>query len=147
MSTSSSNTSDGQVAADLRAAADVLERDGWTQDVFHCRAVNGTGISHCALGALAAAVSGNSEADPDEDTGADWWPRWDEASRVLAAEIGRSASPGWDLSVPEWNDLGEQTRGAVVGKIRAAANRAERKAVASQRAALRSAAVAAEGAQ
>ena len=118
-----------QVAADLRAAADVLERDGWTQGEYH-RLV-GNVICHCAEGAVALSSGGHDglHLAPLNSTGVDYslsYPGEEGDERRQAAEqaledfleIGRG-------SIPIWNDKPGRTAAEVIAALRAAADRAE----------------------
>jgi len=87
-----------QVAADLRAAADVLERDGWTQEQF----TDALGC-HCAEGAFMYAT-------PSVE-------RWTAASAALRSYLG--------AVVITWNDAPGRTAAEVIAALRAAADRAE----------------------
>jgi hypothetical protein len=108
-----------QVAADLRAAADVLERDGWTQFQFHEVSVDA--CKHCALGAIASAVTG------------DFWPRVEqltqvESSRFHDARLSLSnhlLSNRLPRSVTSFNDAPGRTASEVIAALRAAADVAE----------------------
>ena len=112
-----------QVAADLRAAADVLERDGWTQQQYHSPAGH-----HCALGAIAVAIRGSSKPNPDR------WKPWAENAIRLRADaevVARSIGIPPDkhhaprLDVSDWNDDPDRTADEVIAALRAAADRAE----------------------
>lgn len=99
-----------QVAADLRAAADVLERDGWTQHLY----VDSNGC-RCAAGAILGAIQPG--ATSDIDLSSDQEERYDAAWAVLWAEVGRG--------VQLWNDAPGRTAAEVIAALRAAADRAE----------------------
>lgn len=90
-----------QVAADLRAAADVLERDGWRQgelvDSYGCR---------CVLGAMDAAAPLRRE-----DAVEQMW-------NALADVVGTRA-------IVKWNDAPGRTADEVIAALRTAADRAE----------------------
>jgi hypothetical protein len=97
-----------QVAADLRAAAEVLERDGWTQGVYHdlesgCR---------CAQGALDS-IYGAHEAEGSYDQAVE-----EAANDHLAAVIGTPR-------IISWNDEPGRTADEVIAALRAAADAAE----------------------
>ena len=102
-----------QVAADLRAAADVLERDGWTQNTN----LNEETGCRCAMGALAY-VASNGETSHDgvlRDTPRD--------IRLRAA-----TGPLVDLinnGITMWNDTPGRTAAEVVAALRAAADKAD----------------------
>lgn len=114
MSASSSNTNDGQVAADLRAAADVLERDGWTQGRL------GTADGpKCAVGSIYFVATDCRDMGDESYVKAET-DRAEEAGRALSRQIGVPR----DL-VPEWNDAGNRTAAEVIAALRAAADRAE----------------------
>lgn len=92
-----------RIAVDLRNAAAVLERDGWTQGVFEdaktgCR---------CAVGAIRFASNGSSMRITKRSLA---------ALSLLEARVGR---------VPEWNDAERRTAQQVIAEIRAAADTAE----------------------
>lgn len=95
-----------KVAADLRAAADVIERDGWTQGRYH--SADGC---HCALGAIVVATTGRA-LDPDVDDEA-WTDRYRTAVAVLDRHIGRHT--------PSFNDDPSTTADEVTAALRSAA--------------------------
>jgi hypothetical protein len=99
-----------QVAQDLRAAADVLRRDGWTQKCFH----DETG-AHCMVGAVDVAI------DPEWEKAGDWdaeqSERWAKARRVLMAVVGDQLT--------EFNDKSGRTADEVIAALEAAADAAE----------------------
>lgn len=88
-----------QVAQDLRAAAEVLERDGWTQD----ESISDSG-QHCAIGAIVEAV--------DKDMS-----RENPAYYTFRDYLGQSVS--------RWNDRKGRTADEVIDALRAAADAAE----------------------
>lgn len=92
-----------QVAADLRAAADVLERDGWTQGEYEqpdgCK---------CISGALRSVCGGIDTTDTD---------RYLSAWYALRPVIGRGAI--------NWNDEPGRTADEVIAALRTAADAAE----------------------
>lgn len=100
-----------QVAADLRAAAEVLRRDGWTQGIFTSEA---TGC-HCAAGALGWAVAENLED-------AVFSERWSTAMGALCRSLGISP---WPLAAYRWNDAPDRTADEVIAALEAAADAAE----------------------
>jgi hypothetical protein len=83
----------------LREAADLIERDGWVQGVYHSE--DGR---HCAAGALSRAL-----ADVDD-------PVAYETYSLLLDEIG------W-VGVPMWNDTVATSGQQVVDTLRRAAER------------------------
>lgn len=96
-----------QVAADLRAAADLLDREGWTQERFYdydtgCR---------CVAGALRESV-------PDGG-------RWAYTVEALARHVG---VPPFPTSIYDWNDDSGRTADEVIAALRAAADAAEQQA-------------------
>ncbi len=88
-----------QVAADLRAAADVLERDGWAQG----------GLASCGRCAIEAVwqVTGSIGQRPQD-----------------AVETLRAVIPA-PSSIILWNDKPGRTADEVITALRAAADRAE----------------------
>lgn len=93
-----------QVAADLRAAAEVLRRDGWTRGSFRdpdsgCR---------CAAGAIPECEWGSR--------------RWREAVVVFGDHVG--VGP-WPVAVYRWNDDEDRTADEVIAALEAAADAAE----------------------
>jgi hypothetical protein len=104
-----------QVAADLRAAADVLERDGWTQGTY-----SRTDGCHCVAGAVYAAICC---PDPCEASDAEYH-RVDEALTGLARFLGRSTLAVEGVAIA-WNDDPERTAAEVIAALRAAADAAE----------------------
>lgn len=127
-----------QIAADLRAAAEVLERDGWTQKLYH----DEFGC-HCAEGAIALSVGQHVHVPDGAD--ADWWANHPDAELLSCADWSWFAVPGtpaWDrrweaeaalarhLGIPRdgvanWNDQPGRTKAEVVAALRAAADAAE----------------------
>lgn len=99
-----------QVAADLRAAAEVLRRDGWCQLTAHR-----FWGQHCAAGAIEVAV------DPHWKDSAGWEDdqnaRFSRATYALQDYIG--ASPTF------WNDAPDRTADEVIAALEAAADAAE----------------------
>ena len=89
-----------QVAADLRAAADVLERDGWTQGRFYDRSTH----ARCAVGAIHYVVNHKGV-------------RAVQAREAFADHVGEMGS--------SWNDAVGRTAAEVIAALRAAADRAE----------------------
>ena len=98
------------IAEDLRVAADVLERDGWTQHA----PIDGAG-RRCAAGALAWAVSNGVASYPSWLIG-EALDRWRDAEEELRLQIDEE-------SVMYWNDDPERTADEVVAALRAAAER------------------------
>ena len=107
-----------QTAADLRAAADLIEQNGWIQGAYH--GVRDGKTCHCALGAIAAVVTGEKFANPDHRPGI--------GSRYWAAvsKLNRTLQLDGDLeTVHEWNDYQAESAAEVIAARRAAADRAE----------------------
>jgi hypothetical protein len=100
----------GQVAQDLRAAAEVLRRDGWTQGFMHCDG------KHCALGAVEVVV------DPDTNDDEGWDDeqnrRFADAAKLLRRVTGES-------QIVDWNDDPGRTAEEVIAALEAAADAAE----------------------
>ena len=96
-----------QVAADLRAAAEVLRRDGWRQGDY-VQFPNG---ACCATGAIRKAVYG----DP--------WIAGYLSGRAERAVLS-VVDPGGH-SLPWWNDTPGRTADEVIAALEAAAERAE----------------------
>lgn len=105
-----------QVAADLRAAADVLEKDGWTQGALHSAA--DCGGPHCARGAIhvATGVVALYSSDDDELVN-DAYFRAEHAERAFKSALGIG-------SLIDWNDSRESAD-EVIAALRAAADAAE----------------------
>lgn len=100
-----------QAVADLRAGADVIERNGWHQGYYWLE-VAGTpdrDCPVCALGGLNVAINGNPRA-----TGS--------LRRYRAAE---ALEDHIDAYVPGWNDKPGQTAENVIKAMRACADRLE----------------------
>ncbi len=95
-----------QVAADLRAAADVLERDGWTQEFFTDQAG-----CHCAAGAVRVVA----------------YEKGDKACYRDAVEALAAYVTGTDnlIALYRWNDNPDRTSAEVIAAFRAAADKAE----------------------
>ena len=96
-----------QVAADLRAAADVLRRDGWTQGAY----LNSDTGCRCLVGALDY-VYGRRGVGWMGDSSES------EAYDALEAVIG-------DQSPIAWNDRRGRTADEVIAALEAAADAAE----------------------
>ena len=92
-----------QVAADLRAAAEVLRRDGWTQGDYE----KADGCK-CLSGALRSVCGGIDSTEPER-----YLPAWG----YLRALIGREAIT--------WNDAPGRTADEVIAALEAAADAAE----------------------
>lgn len=94
------------VADVLNGAADLIERDGWTQNQY--RSVDG---GRCLSRAIGDCVPGHFDAA--------WWhsPLYEEAADYLRITIGRHFLAGW-------NDQPGRTQAEVVAALRAAAERA-----------------------
>jgi hypothetical protein len=114
-----------QAAADLRAAAEVLRRDGWTQGAYHTLAG-----CHCAEGALALTVGQHvyDEGLPDAPVtylDVNWWAVNTESAwlRRDAAEDALRHHVGPDIV--EWNDTPDRTADEVIAALEAAADAAE----------------------
>jgi hypothetical protein len=104
----SAETKTEQVAADLRAAADVLERGGWAQGDY----VTDDGC-RCAIGALVVVCGGSAGEStvPFDDL-----PRL----RTLMGAVERQTGiPRWDIDA--WNDEPGRTAAEVIATLRAAA--------------------------
>ena len=99
-----------QVAADLRAAAEVLERGGWTQGRYY-RPETGC---RCAIGAIVAVLGGHDTefTIPDEAQ-----PRWRAVEGALEAHLNHF--------IDIWNDEPGRTADEVIAALRAAADAAE----------------------
>jgi hypothetical protein len=117
-------TAASQVAADLRAAAEVLRRDGWTQRSYHSD--NGC---HCALGAIAI-VTGYHDMKRGPRSGGDW----PELGCMVGGRPGSAAEwlgeflnghPSASVVV-DWNDKYGRTADEVIAALEAAADAAER---------------------
>lgn len=102
-----------QVAADLRAAADVLERDGWIRGSLHKLASCGGG--HCALGAIHVATGVVDDWGEEAQTA---YQRAADAERLLTRHL--NIGP-----LPAWNDRPGRTADEVIAALRDAADRAE----------------------
>lgn len=114
-----------QIAADLRAAADVLERDGWTQGSFH-RLVDEGRICHCAEGAIAVASGRHEDVRPDpvSNSMVDWKPNTDASARHWDA-LDALAEVIDAHNIPSWNDTPGRTADEVIAALRAAADAVE----------------------
>lgn len=125
-------------ADDLRAAADLLERDGWTQGVYH-RAVGGR-CAHCALGAVAVVTGFHRVGVPPTylEEVAVGEVDWDYARKpdlygtFSTPEAKRNdAAVAWVRKVidthliPDWNDAPERTADEVIAALREAADEAD----------------------
>lgn len=104
-----------QTAADLRAAADILERDGWRQGDYGT--ISGC---KCAYGALHYVASGGATTDEPDDY--DQLGRADSAAQALATHLGLD---GGYPRIPDWNDQQGRTSAEVIAALRSAADRAD----------------------
>ncbi len=97
-----------QVAAELRAAADVLERAGWCQgrSHIHIEDEHESADHWCAIGALREVVQDRSTPT-----------RYGEAYRAFMVTL--------PCSPAVWNDRPGRTAEEVITALRAAADRAE----------------------
>lgn len=98
-----------QVARDLRAAAEVLRRDGWTRG-FYTDPETG---AHCAVGAIRSAISMTDSAPMTPALN----ERWDALEVVLNGE-----------GATFWNDAPGRTADEVIAALEAAADAAEAQA-------------------
>jgi hypothetical protein len=101
-----------QVAADLRAAADVLRRDGWIQLSDHAYG------GHCASGAIEVAIDPEWEDHREEGWEYEENQRFSEATLRLCRLVDAS-------SVTGWNDAPGRTADEVIAALEAAAEAAE----------------------
>lgn len=100
-----------QVAADLRAAADVLRRDGWTQGGYkRCGC-------YCLVGATVSTITDGAFAHPLALQGDDEWRRYSEMWDVLQRALGDPPAT--------WNDAVGRTADEVIAALLAAADVAE----------------------
>jgi hypothetical protein len=109
-----------QVAADLRAAAEVLRRDGWTQGDYYDFE---TGC-HCVLGALIAAAGGPKATHPMDLAPPATRSRFDPAVKAVIDHLGFD----YGLHVVDWNDAPGRTADEVIAALLAAADAAEAQA-------------------
>jgi hypothetical protein len=106
-----------QVAQDLRAAAEVLRRDGWTQgDLGTCDGPK------CAVGAAYYVASDGAEV-VYEFFRSDAVRRAEQIADLVADEIGVERS-----ELPNWNDEPGRTADEVIAALEAAADAAEAQA-------------------
>lgn len=108
-----------QTAADLRAAADVLEQEGWTQYEY----ANDDGCL-CASGALLFVASEGKFRRPSQMSDLSYrmvqetYRRWDDA-KWLASETVAGGS------LVQFNDTPGRTATEVIAALRAAADKAD----------------------
>lgn len=102
-----------QVAADLRAAADVLERDGWTQ-----RTWKDSDGRRCAAQALCTVVELHTVKASGEFDVLSFDRDYGRALDALSQQVGMHA-------VTDWNDAPGRTAAEVIAALRAAADAAE----------------------
>ncbi|QTF81819.1 hypothetical protein SEA_GUEY18_34 [Gordonia phage Guey18] len=93
------------------AAADILEKDGWSQGKLH--QPDG---SHCALGALA--VASETKVCDETITLNERWPR-------LYSKLAHYLD-SWDI--PDWNDYPERTAQEVIDALRGLAKEETKRA-------------------
>lgn len=105
-----------QTAADLRAAADVLEWDGWTQEEYV-----GPNGCRCIVGAVTKVLGGD---DGEMSVPVANKERLFAARRLVATQIGDARTDYW-FDVIDWNDEPGRTADEVIVALRAAADRAE----------------------
>lgn len=97
-----------QTAADLRAAAEVLRRDGWTQGAYR-----GARGSRCASDALCVVTGSTHQAE----VGAAY-------ERAMAAALALASATG-ARAVWLWNDTPGRTADEVIAALLAAADAVE----------------------
>jgi hypothetical protein len=103
-----------QVAQDLRAAAEVLRRDGWMRgDLGTCDGPK------CAVGVAYYVASDGAEV-VYEFSGSDTIHRAERIADAVADEIGVGRQ-----DLPTWNDAPERTADEVIAALEAAADAAE----------------------
>jgi hypothetical protein len=105
----------------LAEAADIIERDGWTQHHFHT-----PDGCHCALGAIGLASGEHLNIRVADDGIVDWdLPRYGDPGYDAACHaytVARDAlSARVGIHVPSWNDADGRTQDEVVAELRAAA--------------------------
>jgi hypothetical protein len=93
-----------KVAAILEDAADLLERNGWTQHTLYDRTTN----TYCTMGAIYQVSVDNAFGTGDRRS-----PTQDALNVMRKVLKGR-----W---IPEWNDRSNRTQQEVIDKIREAA--------------------------
>lgn len=110
-----------QVAEDLRAAADVLERDHWQQFGY-----GGLAGPKCVWGALYYVVTGGRCAtDRDSDITGEEYDRAHRAGEYLIGYLD-AYGRGWPARrLIVWNDALDRTEEQVVAVLQAAADAAE----------------------
>lgn len=103
-----------QVAADLRAAAEVLRRDGWTQGGYF------DGRRCCQAGALLRVIEPGAKrtGELSEHGHERWW----HAQAVIDALV---IPGGYGGTAIEWNDEPDRTADEVIAALLAAADAAE----------------------
>lgn len=111
-------TAGAQVAADLRAAADVLERDGWTQGDYV-----GPDRCRCIVGAVTLVLGGDDGEASVPFANAS---RMSAVRRFVNEQIDGYSADWFD--VVDWNDDPGRTAVEVIAALRAAADTAERAA-------------------
>lgn len=106
-----------QVAADLRAAADMLRAEGWTQgDLGTC------GGPKCIVGAAYYVASDHTEV-VYEHTGAEAVRRAERIADAVAAHLNSRR-----IDLPVWNDDPDRTADEVIAALENAADAAEQDA-------------------
>src|SRR2546423_6957485 len=116
------NITPEQTAADCRAVADVIERNGWHQgSYFYAEPGKPAGQSRlCALGAINVVTHG-----------VPWSPLWETAARERGAAVVMAitgyikASGRAGETLVDWNDEPGRTAEEVTAAFRACADRIE----------------------
>jgi hypothetical protein len=107
-----------QVAQDLRAAAEVLRRDGWRQDSYGSFAG-----CKCLYGAIHYVVS-----DGNHMTDAELSAKEEERADTVARRVMDVIDVhGW-LELLDWNDAPDRTADEVIAALESAADAAEAQA-------------------
>lgn len=104
-----------QLAADLRAAAEVLRRDGWTQGDYV-----GMGGCRCLVGAVTKVLGGD---DGEGSVPSDNSERLNEVRRAINVQVAGTSDYWFD--VIDWNDDESRTADEVIATLLAAADAAE----------------------
>lgn len=116
-----------QIVADLRATADLIQKNGLTKNVLFHR-VDGKEPPECpvcSMGGINVTVWGHPSGPASDQYGLPY-PEFEALScRQVAAEDALASTVGARDGIPTWNDAPERTQEEVIAAFRAAADALE----------------------
>ena len=109
----------------LNAAADLIERDGWSQHVLVEFDESRRIVGRCPLGAINTAIDAAIDATPCTASGNNkpiaFFHARGRLIDYLTATNNTTASKRTSARIPDWNDHPDRTQTEVVATLRAAA--------------------------